>query len=91
MVRRRRSFLGSNALFCCERYNWSVIQFIGNSAQFKDFPFESLFFYSLSYMQKNSAGFLLELLAIRDGQIFLPQFFLSNTQLSDIIEYIFTV
>ena len=88
---RQRSFLGTNVLFCCERYNWSLIQFINNSAQFKDFSFNSLFLDSLSEMQKNSASFLFELLLIREGRIFLPQSFLSNTQLSDIIDYISTV
>mgnify|MGYP006335670613 FL=1 len=88
---RQRSFLGTNVLFCCERYNWSLIQFINNSAQFKDFSFNSLFLDSLSEMQKNSARFLFELLLIREGRIFLPQSFLSNTQLSDIIDYISTV
>ena len=88
---RQRSFIGSNALFCCERYKWSMLEFINNSSEFNNFPFNSLFYDSLSEMQKNSASFLFELLSIREGRIFLPQSFLSYMQLSDIIDYISTV
>ena len=75
---RQRSFLGSNVLFCCERYEWSMIQFINNSSQFKDFPFNSLFLTSLSEVQNNSASFLCELLSIREDRIFLPHSFFSH-------------
>ena len=88
---RQRSFIGSNALFCCERYKWSMIEFINNSSEFNNFPFNSLFYDSLTEMQKNSASFLFELLSIREGHIFLPQSFLSYVQLSDIIDFISTV
>ena len=91
MFGSQRSFLGSNVIFCCERYNWSMIQFINSSTQFKDFSFNSLFIDDLSEMQKNSANLIFELLLIREGQLFLPQSFLSNTQLSDIIDNISTV
>ena len=88
---RQRSLIGSNALFCCERYKWSMIEFINNSSEFNNFPFNSLFYDSLTEMQKNSASFLFELLSIREGHIFLPQSFLSYEQLSDIIDFISTV
>ena len=88
---RQRSFIGSNALFCCDRYKWSMIEFINNSSEFNNFPFNSLFYDSLSEMQKNSASFSFELLSIREGRIFLPQSFFSDVQLSDIIDYISTV
>ena len=90
IFRRQRSFIGSNVFFCCERY-WSMIEFINNSSEFNNFPFNSLFYDSLTEMQKNSASFLFELLSIREGYIFLPQSFLSYVQLSDIIDFISTV
>jgi len=69
-----------------------MTEFINNSSEFfNNFPFNSLFYDSLSEMQKNSASFLFELLSIREGRIFLPQSFLSYLQLSDIIDYISTV
>ena len=68
-----------------------MIQFTNSSTQFKEFSFNSLFLRGLSEMQKNSANLIFELLLIREGQLFLPQSFLSNTQLSDIIDYISTV
>jgi hypothetical protein len=88
---RQRSFLGSNVLFCCERYKWSMRQFINNPSLFKDFPFNSLFITSLSEEQNNSASFLCELLSIREDRMLLPQSFFSYAQVSDIIDYVSTV
>jgi hypothetical protein len=68
-----------------------MLEFINNSSEFNNFPFNSLFYDSLTEMQKSSASFLFELLSIREGRMFLPQSFLSYMQLSDIIDYISTV
>jgi len=88
---RQRSFVGSNVLFCCERYKWSMLEFVNNSSHFKDFPFNSLFHTSLSEVQINSASFLCELLSIREDRTFLPQSFFSHAQLTEIIDYVSTV
>jgi hypothetical protein len=86
---RHRSILGRNALLCCDRFNWSIAHFIMNPAQFK-FSSLSCYINNFSDNEVNIAAFLLELLAIRDGQLFLPNMFLSKSQIEDIIVTIST-
>jgi len=41
MFGRYRSFLGTNALFCCVWYNWSMSESISNPEHIKYFSFKS--------------------------------------------------
>jgi len=64
MFGRYRSFLGTNALLCCGRYNWSLSELISNPEHMKYFPFECWHFNGLSDIHKISAGSLSDLIAI---------------------------
>jgi hypothetical protein len=90
MFGRNNSVLGTNALVCCDRYNWSLSELVSNPEQIKYFSFNCWYFNNLSDTQKITSGSLLELLAIRDGQLFLPRLFFTCQQLDDIIEYLCT-
>jgi hypothetical protein len=67
MFGRYRSFLGTNALLCCDRYNWSLKKFINNPEDINYFSFKCFQVNSSSDIQKSSADFVSDLLAIRDG------------------------
>jgi len=88
MFGRYRSFLGTNALLCCNQYNWSLSELISNHEHLKYSSFKCWHFNGLSDIQKISANSLSELIAIRDGQLFLPPLFFSSQQLGDIIDYL---
>jgi len=68
MFGRYRSFIGTNALLCCDRYNWSLSELISNPEHIKYFSFKCWHFNGLSDIQKSTAGSLSDLIAIRDGQ-----------------------
>ena len=85
MFGRNNSVLGTNALLCCDRYNWSLSELVSNPEQIKYFSFNCWNFNNLSDTQKITSGSLLELLTIRDGQLFLPRMFFTCHQLNDII------
>ena len=87
---RNNSVLGTNALICCDRYNWSLSKLVCNPEQIKYFSFNCWYFNNLSDTQKITSGSLLKLLAIRDGQLFLPRRFFTCQQLDDIIDYLYT-
>ena len=88
MFGRRNSFVGTNALLCCDRYNWLFSELISNPKQIEYFPFNCWYFDCLSYTQTITAGFLLELIAISAGQLFLPRLFMSSQQLNDTIIFV---
>ena len=73
-----------------------VIDIIGRSElvshpeQIKYFSLNCWHFDKLSATQKITAGSLLDLIKIRDGQLFLPRLFFYSQQLNDIIEYLCT-
>jgi len=86
MFGRYGSFLGSNALFCCDRYNWSLSELISNPEHIKNFSFKCWHSNGLSDIQNSNAGSLSDLLAIRDGQLCLPpSFSLANSSVTILI------
>jgi len=58
MFERYRSFLRTNALLCCARYNWSLSELISNPEYFS---FKCWHFIGLSDIHKISAGSLYDL------------------------------
>ena len=88
MFGRNNSVLGTNALLCCDQYNWSLSELVSNPEQIKYFSFNFWYFNNLSDTQKITSSSLLELLTIRDGQLFLPRLrmFFTCQQINDIIE-----
>jgi len=80
-------FLGTHALLCCDRYNWSLSELISYPEHIKYFSFKCWHFNGLSDIQKIKTSSLSDLIAIRDGQLFLPPQFFSSQQLGDIIDY----
>jgi len=48
MFGRYRSFLGTNALLCCDWYNWSLPELISNPEHIKSFSFKCWHFHGLS-------------------------------------------
>ena len=82
---RNNSLLGSNVLFCCDRYKWSYDKFIHNVFLCNNNFFKCWYHETLSELERNTAGFLLELLFIREGYFCLPHEFLTRCQVNDII------
>jgi len=76
-------------LLCSVLY-WSLSELIINPEHIKCFSFNCWNFYGLSDIQKISAGSLSDIIAIRDGQLFLPPLFYSSQQLGDIIDSLCT-
>jgi len=82
------SVLGSNAWFCCERYGWSVDQFIEADIDLSNCNFFSHCRGLVSYSELSTACSLLEVISIREGLFFVPlpvQYKLSRTDLDNII------
>jgi len=90
MFGRYSSFIGTNALLCCDRYNWSLSELISNPEHFQYFLFKCCRFNGLSDIQKSTTGSLSDLIAIGDGQLCLPPLFFSSQQLGEIIDYLCT-
>jgi len=90
MFERYISFLGTNTLLYCDWYSWSLSKLISNPEHIKYFSFKCRHFNGLSDIQKISADSLSDLIAIRDGQLFLSPLFFSSQKLGDIIDYLFT-
>jgi len=63
-------------------------ELISNPENIKYFSFKCWHFNGLSVIQKIIAGSLFDLIAIRDGQSFLPPLFSLPIQLGDIIDYL---
>ena len=87
MYARHDSIVGSNALFCCERYQWSYDQFYQNAdvCYFSNSILKRQFIKNLTDSELRNAEFLLELLSIREGYSALPFEFFNSVQLNDII------
>jgi len=84
------TFIGTNALLCCKRYNWSLSELISNPEHIKYFSLKCWHFNGLSDIQKSTAGSLSDLIAIRDGQLCLPPLFFCSQQLGEIIDNLCT-
>jgi len=78
MFGRYSSFIGTNALLCFDRYNWSLSELISYPEHIKNFSFKCWHFNGLSDIQKSTAGSLCDFIAIRDGQLYLPPLFFSS-------------
>jgi len=90
MFGRYSSFSGTNALLCCDRYDWSLSELISNPEHIKYFSFKCWHFNGLSDIQEIPAGSLSDFKAIRDGQLCLPPLLFPNQQLGEIIDYLCT-
>jgi len=90
MFGRYSSFIGTNALLCCNRYNWSLSELISNLEHIKYFSFKCWHFNGLSDIQNSTAGSLFDFIAIRDRQLCLPPLFFSSQQLGEITDYLCT-
>jgi len=90
MFGRYSSFIGTNVLLCCDRYNWSLSELISNPEHIKYFSFKCVHFNGLSDIQKSTAGSLSDFIGIRDGQLCLPPLFFSSHQLGEIFDYLCT-
>jgi len=77
--------LGTSALLCCNRYNWSLSELISNSQHIKYFSFTYWHFNGLSDNQKISAGSVSDLIYIRDGKLFWPPLFFTNSSVTLLI------
>lgn len=84
---RYNSILGSNSLFCCERFKLQFNQLSTNINVncFNNNIFRRRHEENLSDIDWMTAEFLIELLSIRDGYSSLPTDFFTDTQLNDII------
>jgi len=86
MFGRYRSFIGTNALHCCDRYNWSLSELISNPEHIEYFYLNvGILMVYLTFKKALS-----DLIAIRDGQLCLLPLFFSSQQLGDIIDYLCT-
>jgi len=65
-------------------------EYISNPEHIKYFLLKCWHFNGFSDIQKISAGSLSDLIANRDGQLFLRPLFFSNQQLGDIVDYLCT-
>jgi len=90
MFGRYSSFIGTTALLCCDQFNWSLSELISNPEHIKYFSFNFWHVNGLSDFQKSTSGSLSDFLAVRDGQLCLPQLFFSSQQLGEIIDYLCT-
>lgn len=85
------SFLGSNALFCCKKYGWSIDYFSLCLVQLSNSFFEQCYINSLSEFEMSSIWSLLDILSVREGYSVLPDFLkLSDSEITDIISAIVT-
>jgi len=90
MFGRYISFLGTTTLLCWDQYiNYPSYELTSNHEHIKYFSFKCWHFNGASDIQKIGAGSLSDLIAVRDGQLFLPPRFFSSQQLGDIIYLLF--
>lgn len=90
---RYSSILGSNSLFCCDRFKWTYDQFCQNVnvCFYNNNLFRKRYRQNLSDSECFNAEFLRELLFIREGYFALPFEFLTVPQINDIINTVATV
>lgn len=78
------STFGSNVLFCCQRYGWSIDSVLSNSIQLGDCGFKKFHYSGLTEAAVNSSFLLLELMLIREGYFTVSS--LSHTEIDELIE-----
>lgn len=87
-VARYNSIIGGNALFCCERFGWSIDDFMLGKVDLHSNNFLHFCRGQVSDVEKRCALAVLELICIREGYFSLGPadgLFLSRGQLNDII------
>jgi len=85
------SLLGSNALVCCSRYDWSSDPFLSNCIPLSNNFFVQWCLDNLTQSEIYSRGSFLDILFIREGYSVLPVHFeLSALQITDIVTSIGT-
>jgi len=84
------SLLGSNVLTCCNRFGWNFDSFVARLVILNNNYFEQFYIDNLLDTELNSAAFLLELIMLREGHLFLTNGNFSRTQITDIIKVVAT-
>ena len=88
---KHNSILGSNALFCCERFGWSIDQFVLSLVNLSNNFFNDFYRNGLEDTERLDAFSLLELLFLRDGKFVLSnEMSLTKGEINDIINCIAT-
>ena len=89
-VARYNSFIDSNALFCCDRYRWSLDDLLCSNINFSDFIFANTHHKFTSDKMKQTALFLYEILCTRQGVFGFchDRNILSRSQVDDIIAFL---
>jgi hypothetical protein len=91
VVAKYNSILGSNALFCCERFGWSRDQFVLNLVNLSNNFFSDFYRSGLVDAERQNASLLLELLFLREGTFVLSnELRLTKEEICDIINCIAT-
>ena len=87
---RYNSFIGSNALFCCDRYKWSLDDLLRGNINLSNFTFASTHHNLINDKMKQTALFLYEKLCIREGIFDFCQDrnFLTRSQVDEIIAFL---
>jgi hypothetical protein len=81
--------LGSNALLCCERFGWSLEQFVSNSFNLSDSVFKNYACALVSDEELLSALFSFELICLREGYFGLStDLGLSSSDIGDLVNNI---
>ena len=70
-IARYKSCVGSNALFCCNYFNWRSDEFLLGNIDLRNDFFVQFSDSSLSFADFNTACSLLEVLYIREGFLFV--------------------
>ena len=85
IVARYNSFFGSNALFCCDRYRWSLDDLLCSNNNPSNFTIANFRNNLVSDKMKQAALFLYETLCIREGffDFCHESNFLSKSQVND--------
>ena len=89
-VARYNSFIGSNALFCCDRYKCSLDDLLRSNINLSNFTFASTHHNLISDKMKQTALFLCEMLCIREGifEFCHGRNFLTRSQVDEIIAFL---
>lgn len=82
-VGRQNSCVGRNALFCCNRFNWSVSDFLCGKVILHNSFFSDLSRSKITNTEKCTALSLMEAICIREGAFELP--LLSSSEVGAII------
>ena len=80
---RYNSRVGRNLLFCCDFFKWQLNDFLDRKDPLNYLSFSNFFDDQLSHFEISSAGSLFEVLRVRDGGIFVENFY--HTEIESII------